>query len=176
MWKWRISEASNSLWYTMLRARYGDVKLRVIIEGGRRDMYSSKSVGWAGVISSKKRPPVIFFVNNCFFRIGDGYTTFWHAHWMGEGIIKNLFSPLFEIYFLQDVSIAGMGGWLDGVWRWNDLGIHVLPGSDVVTAGALLLGLLQQNQLLGACGMRDNMLWRPSGDKIFCSLLFCVHL
>ncbi|XP_058746507.1 uncharacterized protein LOC131619429 [Vicia villosa] len=36
-WKWRILEASNFLWYRMLRARYGDVKLRVVIEGGRRD-------------------------------------------------------------------------------------------------------------------------------------------
>lgn len=34
-WKWRILEATNSFWYSMLKERYGDVKLRVAIEGGK---------------------------------------------------------------------------------------------------------------------------------------------
>ncbi|XP_058774436.1 uncharacterized protein LOC131648722 [Vicia villosa] len=45
-WKRRILESTNSVWYSMLKARYGDVKLQVVIEGGKIDNYSSKSVWW----------------------------------------------------------------------------------------------------------------------------------
>ncbi|XP_058726363.1 uncharacterized protein LOC131597703 [Vicia villosa] len=142
-WKWRIMETSNSLWYRMLRVRYEDIKLRLVIEGGRRDHYSSKSVWWSGVISLKKILPTIFFVNNCCFRIGDGFSTsFWHAHWLEEGIIRNMFPSLFEISCLQDVSIAGIGGWSDEGWHWNDFGIPVLHRAAAAAEAGVLRCML----------------------------------
>ncbi|XP_058746295.1 uncharacterized protein LOC131619188 [Vicia villosa] len=54
-WKWRILEDSNSIWYRMLKARYGDIKLRMVIEGGKNDDYSSKSVWWSDILSLDKR-------------------------------------------------------------------------------------------------------------------------
>ncbi|XP_058776556.1 uncharacterized mitochondrial protein AtMg00310-like [Vicia villosa] len=109
-WKWRIFEDSNSIWYRMLKARYGDIKLQMMVEGGKHDNYSSKFVWWADILSLEKRVFGDFFANNCSFGIGDGYSTsFWHSLWMKEGIIKSLFPSLFTISSLQDVSVACMG-------------------------------------------------------------------
>lgn len=41
----------------MLKARYREVKLRVVIEGGKFDNYSSKLVWWSDIIALEKRLP-----------------------------------------------------------------------------------------------------------------------
>ncbi|XP_058746485.1 uncharacterized protein LOC131619403 [Vicia villosa] len=51
--------------------------------------------------------------------------SFWYAHWLKEGILKDLFLELFNISLLKDASIGAMGGWKDGCWNWSDLGIVI---------------------------------------------------
>ncbi|XP_058741454.1 uncharacterized protein LOC131613833 [Vicia villosa] len=63
-WKWRILENTNSIWYRMLKARYGDIKLRMVIEGGRLDNYCTKLVWWSDILSLEKRTSGGSFVNN----------------------------------------------------------------------------------------------------------------
>ncbi|XP_058757341.1 uncharacterized protein LOC131630579 [Vicia villosa] len=63
-WKWRILEESNSFWYRMLKARYGDIKLRMFLEGGKRDKYTSKSDWWSDILSLDKKLSGDFFTNN----------------------------------------------------------------------------------------------------------------
>lgn len=80
----------------------------------------------------------IFFTENCFFHLGDGFSSsFSYSFWMEEGIIKHMFPTLFSISLLQDIFVAGMGGWIAGACRWNDLGILRLSDSKVTAATSL---------------------------------------
>ncbi|XP_058784312.1 uncharacterized protein LOC131659088 [Vicia villosa] len=86
-WNWRIFGASNALWFRMLKARYTDVKLRTSCGIKNLEKDRSSSV-WC--------------------------ISFWHAHWLDEGILKNIFLNLYNFSLLQEASIGAMGGWIDG--------------------------------------------------------------
>lgn len=46
-----------------------------------------------------------FFANNCFFQVGNEHSiSFWHAHWMEEGVLKN-FSLLFSIFLFYKMPL-----------------------------------------------------------------------
>lgn len=36
----------------------------------------------------------------------------------------NIFHVLFYVSKLQKVSIAGMGGWINGLWSWGDFRVN----------------------------------------------------
>lgn len=134
----------NYLWNGILKAQYGDLKLRVTIGGRKIAKVGAMSVWWADIIGLDKTISEDFFGNNCLFHIGDGFSiSFWHSHWLEEGIIKLLVPSLFSKSFRQGVSIAGMGGWLEGEWYWHDFGISILSEEDMGDM-ATLYGLLQQ--------------------------------
>lgn len=85
----------------MLKVRYDDIKLRVIIEGGKLDKYSFNLVWWSDIISLEKMLLEDFFAKNCNLRVGDEFTTsFWHSQWLDEGVIKFLFPSLFDLSLL----------------------------------------------------------------------------
>ncbi|XP_058741406.1 protein NRT1/ PTR FAMILY 4.2-like [Vicia villosa] len=123
-WNWRIFGASNTLWYRILKARYVDVKLRDTLCVKNKSKDWSSSVWWADISSMENKIPADFFANNCFFHVGIGHSiSFWHAHWLEDGILKDLLPYLYIVSVLQDASIGAMGGWKDGCWTWGDLGI-----------------------------------------------------
>ncbi|XP_058725638.1 uncharacterized protein LOC131596924 [Vicia villosa] len=113
-WRWRIFEASNSLWYRILKARYGDVRLKALIGDKKTGNRSKRSIWWSNISSLEKSFPEDFLVKNLKFRVGLGHSiSFWHASRSDAGIIKDIFLNLFDLSLLQDVSISNMGGWID---------------------------------------------------------------
>ncbi|XP_058783702.1 uncharacterized protein LOC131658424 [Vicia villosa] len=108
-----------------------------------------------------------FLENSCFI-VGNGFNTpFWEVCWLNDVCLSEAFPELFEISLLKNVSVAVMGGWSDGVWKWGDLGI---PMMEVVEAG-LLSKLLSLRNLLetfvGSNSEKDSVCWNIETDKIF---------
>ncbi|XP_058783403.1 uncharacterized protein LOC131658085 [Vicia villosa] len=69
------------------------------------------------------------------------------------------FPELYCISSLKKVSVAGMGGWNGGVWRWGDLGISDLV---VVEAGLETKLAVLRNRLVAFGGVhnaKDSVFW-----------------
>ncbi|XP_058774314.1 uncharacterized protein LOC131648585 [Vicia villosa] len=92
--------------------------------GGQSNRRKTSSTWWQDILALDNVAPENFFAQNCRVRVANGYeASFWHAWWMNEGILKDLYPTLFSFSVLQDVSVASMGGWSNNGWRWSDLGI-----------------------------------------------------
>ncbi|XP_058741567.1 uncharacterized protein LOC131613943 [Vicia villosa] len=108
------------------------------------------------------------FIENCCFKVGNGFNTpFWEVCWLNDICLSDAFPELFAISLLKKVSVAVMGGWSDGVWKWGDLGISV---DEAVEAG-LFSKLLPLRILLDSfagCNMeKDSVSWKNETDKSF---------
>ncbi|XP_058775315.1 uncharacterized protein LOC131649574 [Vicia villosa] len=158
--------ASNALWFRMLKARYADVKLCAAAGVKNFVKKSSRSVWWSDILALGKKLPEEFFAKSCKFRVGLGYSiSFWHARWLDEGIIKDIFSDLFALSLLQDASIGGMGGWIDDVWHWGDLDILNPTVTGSTTDVNRLMLLLPAP--VHSPGSTDTTSWLHTGDGIF---------
>ncbi|XP_058752761.1 uncharacterized protein LOC131625940 [Vicia villosa] len=51
-------------------------------------------------------------------------TPFWEARWLEGIILKEEYSSLFMASYLKRVSVAAMGGWIEGTWKWSGFGIN----------------------------------------------------
>lgn len=114
----------EDFWYKVLKTRYEDVKIRVMIDGGTYRGRNISSAWWKEKIVLDDYAFVNLFSRGCRIRVGNGFdTSFWHAWWMDEGILKDLFPFLLYFSALQDVSIAIMGAWNSNAWIRSDCGI-----------------------------------------------------
>ncbi|XP_058757653.1 uncharacterized protein LOC131630925 [Vicia villosa] len=181
-WKWRILVEKESLWHNILKARYGDINLKVV-DGGRINRgTSSKSAWWDDILSLQKVQPLNHFNLNCRIDIGKGFkTSFWSAHWNNACILKELFPILFSVSALQSAAVALIGGWQDDVWTWGDFGISCSNRDRPKVAVELLL--LQQ--ILQSVSPKiynaDHVLWRAEKNGSFLikscvSIVNGVHL
>lgn len=86
------------MWYKVSKARYGDIKLRVVNGGGVQDGKSSKSSWWSDILSLESNLLEEFLNPNYCFQVGNGYSTsFWHLNWSEVGILKDFFRLLFSV-------------------------------------------------------------------------------
>ncbi|XP_058753997.1 uncharacterized protein LOC131627181 [Vicia villosa] len=164
-WRWRILQDSNYLWYSILKARYRDVNLCAANGRGNLKFLKTKLIWWSDLSSLGSKLPEEVFAWNCKFRVGDGYSTsFWHSRWLEEGILMEIFPNLFHSSFLQDVSIASMGGWRNSQWLWLDFGIQLAAAlaaaNDIQRLGVLLPGTVSTADT-------DQVKWRPTEDGLF---------
>ncbi|XP_058751464.1 uncharacterized protein LOC131624524 [Vicia villosa] len=117
--RWRILGGSEALWYKVLKARYGDINLHVITNGGN-SKGASNSLWWKDIMSFEKIYNVDIFANNCSFKIGNGFTSsFWHTNSKEDKCIKELFLVVYNLSNLKHVAVAGMDGWVNGLWEWG---------------------------------------------------------
>ncbi|XP_058726432.1 uncharacterized protein LOC131597777 [Vicia villosa] len=142
-WKWRIVDYKDSLWYGVLKARYGDINLCVAHGGALRKGEETSSHWWRDIVSLE---PKDFFITNCFFSVGNGSTTsFWHSNWNSRGILKDAYPLLYSLSSLKDVSVDLMGCSRDDSWRWGDFGLgSFLPASQQSSLEQNSPGLGQQ--------------------------------
>ncbi|XP_058734060.1 uncharacterized protein LOC131605759 [Vicia villosa] len=129
-WRWRILEGRNSVWYNILKARYGDISMKSF-GGGMfpsslpSPSSSSFSIWWKDLMSVGKEEYNDPIASLCRFKIGNGFSTpFWEARWCGEFSLKDKFPVLYSASSLKMVSVAGMGGWINGCWKWGGCGIN----------------------------------------------------
>src|ERR1051325_4083212 len=123
-------QGANSLWFTLLKAHYGDITLKVFGGNSRNTIAtspsSSSSIWWRNLLSYGSNEGTDPFEENCKFDLGKGFTTsFWEARWMDDMCLKDSFPDLFMASVLKKVAVAGMRGWVDEGWRWGGLGIDV---------------------------------------------------
>ncbi|XP_058733926.1 uncharacterized protein LOC131605606 [Vicia villosa] len=165
-WRWRILNASNSLWYRILKARYVDVKVKVLVGDLNLKSRATRSVWWSDIMSLGKNLPKDYFDINIKFVVGCGYSfPFWHANWLEVGILKHVFPVLFDASLLQDVAISSIGGWALGDWIWGDVGVKNGADSEVAAALPTLFQLLPAAVPGGA--QPDLPKWLPANDGNF---------
>ncbi|XP_058733735.1 uncharacterized protein LOC131605395 [Vicia villosa] len=89
----------------------------------RREAHMSS--WWRDIVALDSAKPEGFFNLNCKVSVGNGFTTsFWFSNWTRQGILKDLFTLLFISSVLQQVSVALMGSWQEGVWVWGCFGLQ----------------------------------------------------
>lgn len=188
-WRWRILQGSKSLWFDILKARYGDICLQAFGPGVKVKASQPCSWWWKDILNiftSSSTPsssdiamvtssldPI---VKGCKFVIRNGFhTSFWHAAWLDDLSLCELFPNLYAASALKDVSVAAMGGWMEGTWRWGDLGISVSLLVDRVS-------FAQYDSLKGCLGRfegwrdgTDSVVWMGNGDRRF-SVASCYDM
>ncbi|KAL5096839.1 hypothetical protein RYX36_001166 [Vicia faba] len=103
----------------------------------------------------------ILFSNNCRILIGNNFiSSFSHTTWHGDCSLKKLFSDLFSVSLLQEISVAGMEVWIDRVWRWGDFGILVSSIIMVVFRAQFLRNCLES--FTHDPAVRDLPVWYPN--------------
>ncbi|XP_058776654.1 uncharacterized protein LOC131650974 [Vicia villosa] len=148
-----------------------------VIYGGEGSNLSSSSFWWrdllkVGFLTPFEKDP---FVSNCFFKVGNGFSTpFWEACWLNNVSLMEAFPDLYGVSSLKKVSVAAMGGWCEGVWKWGDPGIS----EGAVLESGLIVKLLDLRALLESHGglhdERDAVSWLIDLDNGF-SVASCYH-
>ncbi|XP_058779060.1 uncharacterized protein LOC131653017 [Vicia villosa] len=141
-WRWRIAQGHKSLRLDVLKVRYGDLCLQIICDGDAHKPASS-SFWWRDILKvssvSSNSLDIDPIVSSCKFIVGNGFNTpFWESCWLNNCFLKEAFPDLFLASSLKKVSVAVMGEWNNGCWKWGDLGISV-AGKDVVFLSSLLV-------------------------------------
>ncbi|XP_058742108.1 uncharacterized protein LOC131614555 [Vicia villosa] len=107
--------------------------------------------------------------------VGNGFSTpFWEACGLNNASLMEVFPDLYVVSSLKKVSVAAMGGWCEGVWKWGDLGIS----EGAVLEPGLLAKLLDLRALLesfrGLHDEKDVVSWHLDLDNGY-SVSSCYH-
>ncbi|XP_058726407.1 uncharacterized protein LOC131597748 [Vicia villosa] len=141
-WRWRILQGHDSLWLRVLKSRD-------IMKIGR----------------SFFRDPI---VEGCRFDVHNGYNTpFWEANWWGGNILKDVFPELYEAFSLKGVSVAIMGGWLEGRWRWGDFGVSMTMEAERGLSERILRLKVVLSEFGEVGEGRDVVSWNFNSDGVF---------
>lgn len=101
----------------VLRARYGDLKCRMVMDGSKQKVKDFISLWWADLLYIESNLSEEIFSRGYHFDVGNGYVTpFWHSAWTNHDIFKEGFPLIFSKSLLQDVSATAMGGWGGNDW------------------------------------------------------------
>jgi len=120
-WCWRLLVEKDSLWYCVLKVRYGEVCGR-IQEGDRNASAWWKMMG--GVREGIGSGVGNWFDDNVERVVGDGKNTFfWTDKWLDGGPLKFQFSRLYSLSVHKECTVEEMTrlGWEEGgnAWGWR---------------------------------------------------------
>lgn len=133
-WHWRILGGSEALWYDVFKARYGDINLQVSFSNDNHYKCILKSTLWMDILSLDYIYRDNMFVDNFRFNNGSGFHThFWQACWLDDNSLKDLFPVAYNLSEMKFASIACMGGWINGSWVWEDLGVRIDDNHEAAT-------------------------------------------
>lgn len=117
--------------------------MKALIGDSKTKIRARSSVWWSDIMSLGKHLPGDFFTNKIKYHVGIGYSIpFWHSSWFEVGILKDIFSALFSSSHLHEVSISGMGGWVQGECVWGDFGVDFTDEPEVEASLVRLAQLL----------------------------------
>ncbi|KAK2447294.1 hypothetical protein QL285_006665 [Trifolium repens] len=117
-WRWRLLVDHGSLWKMVLGAKYGNVGgLNVSLGRGYKLSLWYKDLVGIGVLRGVEGD----WVQEVFSKkLGDGGNTkFWKEPWIGMVPLCSIFPRLFKIALQPDISVKGMGEWVNGIWCWR---------------------------------------------------------
>ncbi|XP_058777732.1 uncharacterized protein LOC131651991 [Vicia villosa] len=107
-------------------------------------------------------------ISNCCFKVGNGFNTpVWEVRWLNNYVLMESFPNLFLASSLRKVSVAAMGGWCEGIWKWIDLGISgtVVHESGIFLEYTVLRDLLESFR--GLQEGKDCVEWSLDAEKGF---------
>ncbi|XP_058763266.1 uncharacterized protein LOC131636670 [Vicia villosa] len=126
------------------------------------------SLRWRDILSFGRGALRDSIVEGCCFNVRNGYhTLFWESKWWEGGILKNIFPDIYEASCLKGVSVALMGGWVDGNWKWGDFGVTRVWGEERGIAASLGRLKILVSDFIGAGEGRDVVSWKFNSEGFF---------
>jgi hypothetical protein len=116
-WRWKLLSHDHEMWKMVIAAKYGSA----CIGAGNLGVLhipSLASTWWRDICSLDLGSN--WFVEAVEKRVGDGnLTLFWHDIWVGDRSLHLRFPRIFGISSQKTSTIASLGRWDDGMWRWE---------------------------------------------------------
>ncbi|GJX40750.1 hypothetical protein Tco_0255740 [Tanacetum coccineum] len=99
-WPMRYISQDNSLWALVISALHGSSSHVLSV------FFSSL---WKSILNEVKslKAQGVDLISHCKIRVGNGMnTSFWNDCWIGDSMLKHLFSRLFALETIKDISVA----------------------------------------------------------------------
>nr|GEZ21519.1 hypothetical protein [Tanacetum cinerariifolium] len=99
-WLWRFLSHDNSLWFRVIFALHGYNLMA---------FSTSYSLIWSTIIKevNSLKAQGVDLLSHCKVRVGNGLrTSFWNDPWIGDTLLKHLFSRLYALEVSKQVSVA----------------------------------------------------------------------
>ncbi|XP_058784326.1 uncharacterized protein LOC131659106 [Vicia villosa] len=129
---------------------------------------SHSSLWWRDIMNIGRgylRDPI---VEGCSFVVRNRYhTLFWEANRWGGGILKDVFSDVYEASCLKGVSVALMGGWVEGNWKWGDFGISREKEAERGLSASMRWLKKLVADFIGVWEGRDVVSWKFNWEGVF---------
>ncbi|XP_058783792.1 uncharacterized protein LOC131658523 [Vicia villosa] len=119
-WKWRILTEKDAVWRDLLVARYGNIKLKVLV-GDSSVVHKNDLVWWRDLIISDNYEKLLLenFTSVVRVIVGNGVSTpFWYANWSGQRSLMEEFPTLFSLANNHLSSIFSTGFLVNNGWNW----------------------------------------------------------
>jgi hypothetical protein len=116
-WIWRLSLPGNELWKKMVITKF-----KPVFENGFPIFNRRLSCIWRDISSLMTSTDSVSsaLANNCRFVVGNGYLTrFWSDAWINSSPLKVIYPRLYILSTKPNATIADMGNWEQGEWKWE---------------------------------------------------------
>ncbi|XP_058725510.1 uncharacterized protein LOC131596787 [Vicia villosa] len=120
-WKWRILNENEAVWSGIIRARYGKVKLKILV-GDMAVVGKKDSIWWRDLMVSDnyERLLVNHFSRAINCSVGNGEDIpFWYACWIDKQPLLEVFPDLFQVTADHLLAVADLGQFGEDGWQWN---------------------------------------------------------
>lgn len=165
-WKWRIIKEKNVMWSSLLRGRYRDPVVKVLI-GDETITTVKDSIWWMDLVQSGSDNDngCNLFSSAILMKVNNGKNiVFWQSKWMGG--IKPSKKHSRRILLLPLIlTVEGMISWNSQGWTWNL--VESLETNDIEyhVARENLLEMLQE--VILDITIDDIHEWNMEADRVF---------
>lgn len=114
-----IVNEHEAVWSSLLRGRYGDSVINVLIEDVSV-LNSNGSIWWGDLILSDNSVSINdnHFTSAISSKVNNGRgTVFWNSKWLGNQFLKKAFPEAFVAASNKCCSVAEAGFWSGSVWN-----------------------------------------------------------
>ncbi|XP_058775283.1 uncharacterized protein LOC131649540 [Vicia villosa] len=150
-WKWRILTEKEAVWRDLLEARYGNIKLKVLV-GDLSVVNRKDSIWWRDLIISDNYENLLLenFSSAIHVSVGNGETTpLWYADWTGQQSLMKCYPNLFSMAYNHVQTVSSAGAFNFNRWQWSLCQVFA-SGSTAKTMEENVFGV--DGETVGAAG------------------------
>lgn len=136
-WKWRTSLQKEVVWSCILKHRYGNPDLKVLV-GDINDVTNKYSIWWRDLLTSDNYANLEenHFVGVVSYIVGDGNNVlFWYSCWAGAQTLREYYRELFSMTSDHLLLVAAASNVAASGQDWN---LAVLFPADVDASNFLV--------------------------------------